>query len=132
MTITIKYSDILEGIYASSSLATLSRDCSTALLHPDHADALRRTSRDALAAIIAAAPAGCIRLEAVTDTGFDIAVSDDADSVTASALLLHAITTTTTGIIAAAAGLAPLPDIPTSWFDALAPSWHTTTRIPAA
>lgn len=50
---TLKISEILERVYASTALATLSASGRVALLHPDHAEALRLVVRDSVAAISA-------------------------------------------------------------------------------
>ncbi len=127
MIVTLKFAEILEGVYAASALATLSRDCTSALLHPDHADALRRTARDAVATLAGAAPDGCLRIAKISDTGCDITVDDSIDPTTAAEVLRAAATSTTVAIIAAAAGLAPLPSIPESLFTPLLPAYSIAT-----
>jgi len=127
MTITLRLADILDGIYASSALATLSRDCHSALLHPDHADALRHTVRDALGALAAAAPGGCIKVAGVSDTSIDIDVLDTVDSLTATELLRCALVRLSASIIASAAGLQPFPAIPRDFFEPFSQSYSIET-----
>lgn len=71
----ISYQNILDGIYASSALTTMSPLCAAPLLHPDHEKALRRVIADCLYMLAARFPSS-IRLERITDDGFTFSTSD--------------------------------------------------------
>lgn len=86
---TVSYSAICERLYAITAIATLSKSCKIALLHPDHADALRLMVRDALSALLSSLPKGIIEKSVYTDEEAVITFfrqPDDAEAVRAAIL----------------------------------------------
>ena len=98
MPMKIPLSSVCDRIYAASALATLSKDTRTALLHPDHGEALRLIVRDTVAALAASVPKELISDCVVGDDCVEIVPADtgsDNDAVrsafiTASASLVLA------------------------------------------
>lgn len=119
--------DVLDDIYATTALGTLVPGAKIALLHPDHAEALRLVVRDALYAVLAIVPAGAITLKGIGNDAYTLGIRDDLDPDHCTGLLRSALCSCTLGIVYGAAGL-PAPALPS--FDSLAPSPEMHTVKP--
>lgn len=73
----ILFSEVLEGVYARSALATLDELSAAPLLHPGHARALTRTLRDLAVLMARHLPRG-IAVASIDDTGIEIEISGAA------------------------------------------------------
>lgn len=121
----IPTSRVLERIYATTALVTLMPQCKLPLLHPDHADALLLVMRDALAAVVALAPSGAIKLKGISYEAYTLDIRDDLDPGLCAETLVAALCSCTLGIIYGAAGL-PAPELPSLLSLAPAPA---TARV---
>lgn len=98
-----KITDILDGVYASFAMATLSECHALPLIRRDHEKALRHTIIDALALVIAKAPEGSIILKSITDEYIDIALAPWVEPVTGQMLFRKCLNQTICHIVACAA-----------------------------
>lgn len=77
-TIILNYNEICERIYAATALATLNKECRTALLHPDHAASLKLMVRDSIASIIASLEPGIVDSVSYGDDSVCITIGNDS------------------------------------------------------
>lgn len=91
---TVYYSEILDRIYATSGLSTLSPGSQAALLHPDYAEALTLLVRDVAGALIAGVPRAIVSNIILGDESIQItfAANTDNDDI-AKASFISAVTT---------------------------------------
>lgn len=120
----ISITDVLDDIYATTALGTLIPGTNIALLHPDHADALRLVVRDALTAVLASAPSGAITLKGTGNDAYTLNIRDNLDPALCTELLRSALCSCTLGIVYGAAGL-PAPAPPSLDSLAATPEMHT-------
>lgn len=113
---TVTHSSILEAIYASSALATLSPEHRTTLLHPDHAPALRALIPDAAGIIVSRCRDANLALQFKEDS-FEVTSGLIGDSETFEAALRPAMVAVILYIIRLAAG--DKPDFPHAELDSL-------------
>lgn len=120
----ISITDVLDDIYATTALGTLIPGTNIALLHPDHADALRLVVRDALTAVLASAPYGAITLKGIGNDAYTLGIRDNLDPAMCTEILRSALCSCTLGIIYGAAG-PPAPAPPSLDSLAATPEMHT-------
>lgn len=75
----ISLPNVLNSIYASSALTTMSPMCEAPLLHPDHEKALRQIITDSMHLLITRLPS-TFRLLRIDETGFVFDIPADANS----------------------------------------------------
>lgn len=109
----IQIQPVLDHIYAITAMATLAQKCTSPLLHPDHADALRHTVRDALAVLLCHAPKGAVALHGIYDDYYDLDFHPSLDPTLCAEAFRAALAQVAVGIIRGAAGLdiSPLPTL---------------------
>lgn len=100
----ISYHNVLQSIYASSALTTMSPLCAAPLLHPDHETALRRVIADCLYMLIARFPRS-IRLDRITDDGFHFSIPAHADARAVAGAIEAMLARAALATVAQAAGI---------------------------
>lgn len=109
MQTKIEFSQVLEDIYAVAALSTLMPESEAAFFHPDHAQALTRLIRQAMAWVLVTAPQEAITLKSLADDGIVVEISDDTDEAEALELLSAVLSRAAINIVRTDAGRQPLP-----------------------
>lgn len=100
----ISFHNVLQSIYASSALSTMSPLCAAPLLQPDHEPALRRLIADCMYMLIARFPRS-IRLDRITDDGFRFSIPAHVCAESTAGAIEAMLARTTLATIGHAAGI---------------------------